>query len=284
MNELLNASVFIALGVGGMLLYYYGTNWVLETVFADRVGPNGTITRSYTNLRERIRPWIFVAPALIFLSVYLLYPALATLVYSFFDANSEEFVGFDNYEWAVNNDGFRRSVFNNAMWITVVPFASTAFGLLIAVLADRVRWEAVAKSFIFMPLAISMVGASIIWNFVYDWNPAGTDQIGLLNAVVVSLGFEPVNWLNQQPWNNFFLMIILVWIQTGFAMVVLSSALKAVPEETIEAARIDGANDVRIFFLIMIPQIVSTIAVVMTTILITTLKVFDIVQVMTNGQ
>lgn len=283
MNEILNAVVFVTLGVGAMLLYFYGTNWLLDRIFADQLDSNGRALKSYANLRRRVRPWLFVGPALVFLAVYLLYPALATFYYSFFDANSVEFVGLENYRWAIGNDGFRQAVFNNFRWVVIVPLASTAFGLLIAVLADRVSWEALAKSFIFMPMAISFVGASIIWNFVYDFNAEGA-QIGILNAVVVALGGQPVNWLNEQSVNNFLLMIILIWIQTGFAMVVLSSALKAVPDETIEAGRIDGANDVQIFFRIMIPQISSTITVVMTTILITTLKVFDIVQVMTNGQ
>lgn len=284
MQEILNAFLFVVFGVGAMLLYFYGSNWILDTVLADQLEPSGRAIKSYTNLRARIRPWLFVAPALIFLGVYLLYPALATFFYSFFDANSEEFVGLANYQWAFGNDGFRQSVFNNFLWILVVPFASTAFGLLIAVLADRVRWESIAKSFIFMPMAISFVGASIIWKFVYDFNPPGSPQIGIVNAVFTSLGFEPINWLNTSPVNNFLLMIILIWIQTGFAMVVLSSALKGVPNETIEAGRIDGANEIRIFFRIMIPQIMNTVTVVITTILITTLKVFDIVQVMTNGQ
>ncbi len=284
MSEILNAALFVTLGVGAMLLYYYGSNWILETALADRVASDGTITKSFTNIRQGVRPWIFVAPAIVLLSVYLAYPALATLYYSFFDANSEAFVGLANYQWAIGNDGFRQAVLNNVLWILVVPLASTAFGLLIAVLADQVSWEAIAKAFIFMPMAISFVGASIIWNFVYDFNAPGNPQIGILNAMITSLGFEPVNWLNQQPLNNFLLMVILIWIQTGFAMVILSSALKGVPDETLEAARIDGANPIEIFFRIMIPQIASTIAVVMTTILITTLKVFDIVQVMTNGQ
>lgn len=284
MTEILNAGVFVTIGVGAMLLYFYGTNWILETALADQVSPDGTVTKSYTNLKRRIRPWLFIAPALIFLGVYLLYPAAATFYFSFFNADSSEFIGLENYEWAVGNDGFRQAVLNNVLWIIVVPFSSTALGLLIAVLADRVRWESLAKALIFMPMAISMVSASIIWNFVYDINPPGTTQIGILNATIEAVGLEPVSWLSESPINNFMLMIILIWIQTGFAMVILSSAVKAVPEETIEASRIDGANDVEIFFRIMIPQIYSTIAVVMTTILITTLKVYDIVAVMTTGQ
>ncbi len=283
-SEVVSAILFISAGVGIMFAYYFGSNWLLDTIFADRINPDGTVVKSYANTRRRVRPWLMVAPALIFLSIYLFYPAAATFYFSFFNANSTEFVGLENYKWAINNDAFRQAVFNNVLWILIVPFASTAIGLLIAVLADRVRWESIAKAFIFMPMAISFVGASIIWRFVYDVNPPGEPQIGILNAVVTALGGEPINWLNQPPLNNFMLMIILIWIQTGFAMVLLSSALKAVPEETLEAARIDGANDIQIFFRIMIPQIMPTIAVVMTTILITTLKVFDIVQVMTNGQ
>lgn len=284
MAEILNAFVFVTLGVGAMLLYYYGSNYIVDTAFADEITPDGRVTKSNQNIRQSIRPWLFVAPALLFLGVYLFYPALATFYFSFFDANSEDFVGLANYRWAIGNEGYRQAVINNFLWILVVPFASTAFGLIVAVLADRVRWEAVAKAFIFLPMAISFVGASIIWNFVYDINPTGTAQIGILNAFVTFLGFEPIGWLSTPPLNNFMLMIILVWIQTGFAMVILSSALKSVPAETLEAARIDGANEFEIFFQIMIPQIASSIAVVMTTILITTLKVFDIVQVMTNGQ
>lgn len=316
MNEILEAVVFVTVGVGAMLLYYFGTDWLLSTVFADKLDANGRVERSFTNLRARVRPWLFVAPALLFLGVYLLYPSLATFYFSFFNSDGEEFINVDaifsleqgpeveegqnridtcltilnttfcleNYEWALGNDAFQQSVLNNVLWIVIVPVGSTAFGLLIAVLADRVRWESIAKSFIFLPMAISFVGASIIWNFVYDQNPAGQEQIGILNAVITSFGIEPIVFLNEQPWNNFFLMVILIWIQTGFAMVVLSAALKAVPEETLEASRIDGANEIQIFFRIMIPQIASTIAVVMTTILIASLKVFDIVYVMTNGQ
>lgn len=284
MNEILNATVIVTIGVGAMMLYYFGTNWLLETVFADRFDAEGRVTLSMTNFRARVRPWLFIFPALIFLTIYLLYPALATFYFSFFDATSENFIGLDNYEWAIGNAGFQQAVLNNVLWIVVVPFSSTAIGLLVAVLADRVRWESIAKSFIFMPMAISFVGASIIWNFVYDANAAGTNQIGILNAIITSFGADPIVWLNRIPINNFLLMVILIWIQTGFAMVILSSALKAVPEETLEAARIDGANEIQIFFRVMIPQIATTITVVMTTILITTLKVFDIVQVMTNGQ
>jgi len=170
------------------------------------------------------------------------------------------------------------------MWLVVVPLLSVFFGLLVAVLADRVWWGGFAKSIIFMPMAISFVGASVIWKFVYDFRGPDSEQIGSLNALVMLFGLEPEAWITIPFWNNFFLMIILIWIQTGFAMVILSAALRGVPEETLEAARIDGANEVHVFLKIMVPQIMSTILVVWTTITIIVLKIFDIVLAMTNGQ
>jgi alpha-glucoside transport system permease protein len=184
----------------------------------------------------------------------------------------------------VNNPGFRESMFNNMLWLLFVPALSTFLGLVIAALTDRIWWGNIAKSLIFMPMAISFVGASVIWKFIYDYRGAGSEQIGILNAIVVYFGGEPQAWITIPFWNNFFLMIILVWIQTGFAMVILSAALRGIPDETIEAAVIDGANGFQIFFKIMIPQIWGTIAVVWTTITILVLKVFDIVLAMTNGQ
>lgn len=284
MSEILNAMIAVAIGVGGMLVYYYGTNWLLDTLLGDKISPEGRVLQSNTNLRERIRPWLFIAPALSLLSLYLLYPAVATLFYSFFDSRSEEFVFLDNYRWAVNNADFRQAVANNILWVLIVPAFSTAFGLLISVLADRVQWEAFAKALIFMPMAISFVGASVIWRFVYAYRGEEQAQIGILNAIAVELGSQPQTWIVDPPLNNFALMAILIWIQTGFAMVVLSAALKSVPEETLEAARIDGASEIAIFFRVMVPQIINTVIVVITTILITTLKVFDIVLVMTDGQ
>jgi alpha-glucoside transport system permease protein len=183
------------------------------------------------------------------------------------------------------NDGeFRQSIFNNFLWLLVVPALSTFFGLVIAALTDRIWWGNIAKTLIFMPMAISFVGAAVIWKFVYDYRSEGSEQIGILNAVVVAFGGAPEAWMTIPFWNNFFLMVILIWIQTGFAMVILSAALRGIPEETIEAAVIDGANGVQIFFKIMVPQIWGTIAVVWTTITILVLKVFDIVLAMTNGQ
>ncbi|MBE0688678.1 MAG: sugar ABC transporter permease, partial [Anaerolineae bacterium] len=229
-------------------------------------------------------PWIFLFPALFLLVMYLVYPAIQTVALSFFNATGNEFVGLHNYEWAFNDREFLQSIGNNILWLVFVPFVSTSLGLVIAVMADRVRWGTLAKSMIFMPMAISFVGASVIWKFIYDYRPAGQPQIGVFNALVTSLGGEPQAWLTIPFWNNFFLMIILVWIQTGFAMVLMSAALRGVPEEMLEAARIDGANEIQLFFRIMIPQIIGTILVVWTTITSVVLKVFDIVLAMTNGQ
>src|SRR6218665_3092452 len=184
----------------------------------------------------------------------------------------------------INDGEFRQSIFNKFLWLLVVPASATFFGLIIAALTGGIWWGNIAKSLIFMPMAISFVGASVIWKFVYDYRDAGSEQIGILNAIVVALGGEPQIWITLPFWNNFFLMVILIWIQTGFAMVLLSAALRGIPEETIEAAVIDGANGLQIFFKIMVPQIWGTIAVVWTTITILVLKVFDIVLAMTNGQ
>lgn len=285
MDRVINAFLGITIGVGVMILYYYGSNWLIDRGLGDEVSPDGTIVKSRGRLREGIRPWLFVAPAVFLLTLFLVYPAVQTIYFSFFNATSTQFVGLSNYEWAFNDPGFQLSIRNNLMWLLVVPFTSTALGLVIAVLADRVRWGQFAKSLVFMPMAISFVGASVIWKFVYDYRGPDQPQIGVLNAVVVGLGGEPQAWLTLLPVvNNLLLMVILIWIQTGFAMVLMSAALRGVPDETLEAARIDGASEVQIFFRVMIPQIMGTIIVVWTTITIVVLKVFDIVLAMTNGQ
>jgi ABC-type sugar transport system permease subunit len=178
----------------------------------------------------------------------------------------------------------RGVVWNNVYWVVFVTGVSTILGLAIAWLADRSRGESVAKSLIFMPMAISFVGASVIWRFVYAFTPAGHDQIGLLNAVWVGLGGNPQAWIQQTPWNTLFLIAIMIWIQTGFAMVVLSASIKAVPTDLLEAARVDGASEAQTFWRVTLPQITSTIGVVSVTLIITVLKVYDIVKVMTNGE
>ncbi len=234
-------------------------------------------------LQGRLRPFVFVGPAILVLGLFLVYPTLNTIYISFFDARSENFVGLDNYEFAFTNPAMTQAFRNNVLWIVLVTSISTSLGLLIAVLSDRARFEAVVKSFIFLPMAISFVGASVIWRFVYTFVPAGRPQIGLLNAVVVAFGGEPVGWLINQSYNTYALIFILIWLQTGFCMVLISAAIKGVSAELMEAARIDGANEFQLFGRIVIPLIAPTLATIATTILILTLKVFDIVWVMTNG-
>ena len=281
-QQIIGAVIAIAIALAGAVAYFWGTNWLLDRFLSSNNATGDEITRR-DNVRSQIRPWLFLFPALLFLAVYLVYPALETFRLSFFDKVGN-FVGFSNYLWAFGDSNFQQSILNNIEWLIVVPFFATAFGLVIAVLADRLWWGNIAKSLVFMPMAISFVGASVIWKFVYDYRAAGQQQIGVLNAIVTGLGLPPQAWITLPFWNSFFLMVVLIWIQTGFAMVILSAALRGVPEETLEAARIDGANGFRIFFDIMIPQIWGTIIVVWTTITIVVLKVFDIIFAMTNGQ
>jgi alpha-glucoside transport system permease protein len=307
LQQIIYATTIVAGAIAVFLGYFWGANWLLDRSLAVNPSmPNDQITRR-DRIRSRIRPWIFIAPALIFLCVYLVYPVFETFRLSLYDSLGQHYVGGANYHWAFGNplDWFKagidpntgeslgldkgdptfwRSALNNLLWLIIVPFFSTAIGLLVAVFADRVWWGGIAKTLVFMPMAISFVGAAVIWRFVYAYRAPGEEQIGLLNAIVTSFGGEPQAWM-QIPWlNSFLLMIILIWIQTGFAMVILSAALRGIPSETIEAARIDGANERQIFFGIMIPQIGGTLLVVWTTITIIVLKVFDIVFAMTNGE
>ena len=283
MQQLFYALITMALGVAGCAGYFYGTNWLLDAIFPFKQG-DGPIAVRNQRITSVIRPWLFLGPAMLALGVYLVYPVVDSFRLSFFDRTGANFVGISNYSWMLADGEFRESMFNNMLWLIVVPSLSTFFGLVIAALTDRIWWGNIAKTLIFMPMAISFVGASVIWKFIYDYRAEGAEQIGILNAVVTFLGGTPEAWITLPFWNNFFLMVILIWVQTGFAMVILSAALRGIPEETIEAAVIDGANGFQIFFKIMIPQIWGTIAVVWTTITILVLKVFDIVLAMTNGQ
>ena len=227
---------------------------------------------------------IFIAPAFIVLFVFILYPVFETVRLSFYDKFGREFVGLHNYLWAINDPNFRRSILNNLGWLLIVPTLSTFFGLVIANLTDRIWWGTIAKSIIFMPMAISFVGAGVIWKFIYDYRGTGDQQIGLLNAIVVSFGFEPQAWLTIAIWNNLFLMAIMIWIQTGLALVIFSAALRGIPKETLEAARMDGASELRIFWSIIIPFLERTILVIWTMITILVLRVFDVIYAMTNGE
>lgn len=362
MNPALQGLITIIVGVGGCVGYFYFSNVFLDKVLFPAKGPNAGRNINRANL---VRPWLFLMPALLALGLYLAYPVVETLRLSFTErvpGGGFVFVGTENYSKMFSESKFWEALHNNLLWLIVVPAASTAFGLLAAQLSDRIRWGNIAKSLIFMPMAISFVGAAVIWKLVYDTRAAGQEQIGVLNAVwlafeggpmstlmlkivpallilvfalavafvgwvvlrpvlnsparvsttgkllrlagaataaflfiysargilgVVSADLpygEPQTWLTIPFWNNFFLMVVLIWIQTGFAMVILSAALRGVPEDTIEAAIVDGANPFQIFFQIKIPQIMGTIVVVWTTITIVVLKVFDIVYAMSNGQ
>lgn len=234
--------------------------------------------------QSRIQPYIFVGPAFALLAAFLLIPTILTAWQSLFDASSTNFVGLQNYITAFTDRQMLTAFRNNLIWLVLGTGACVTLGLIVAVLADRSKFESVAKALIFLPMAISFVGAGVIWRFMYAYSPPGNPQIGLLNAIIVGLGGQPQSWTTQQPWNNLFLIAVLVWIQTGFAMVIFSAALKGVPEDMLEAARLDGANEFQIFFRIIIPFIQGTIVTVTTTIAIFTLKIFDVVIVMTGGQ
>ncbi len=359
MHPALLGLVTIIIGVGACIGYFYLSNLFLDKVLFPGKGPNAGRN---INRANQVRPWLFLAPAVFALGLYLGYPVIETLRLSLTDRSQDgAFVGFANYQQMLAEPKFWEAMRNNLLWLIVVPAASTAFGLLAAQLTDRIAWGNLAKSLVFMPMAISFVGASVIFKLIYDARPEDKAQIGLLNAIwtqfdggalsvlflqvlpvaivvvfaalVAYAGYvivrpalsggsggsfllaaraaaaalalyliwlsagsilglataelpygKPQAWLTLPFFNNFFLMVVLIWIQTGFAMVILSAALRGIPEETIEAAIVDGANPLQIFFRIKVPQIIPTITVVWTTITLVVLKVFDIVFAMTNGQ
>jgi alpha-glucoside transport system permease protein len=263
--------VAIIWGVGGIALLYYVSNWFIE--------------RLPEQWRHHLQPFVFVGPALAILGWYLAIPTLRTLVLSFQNNISTKFVGIDNYVYAFTNSIMLEAFRNNFYWVVFGTILCVGLGLLIAVLADRTPFESIYKAIIFLPMAISFVGAGVIWKFIYTYKGEGSgiQEIGLLNAIVLALGGSSEPWLTIPPWNNFFLIIIMVWLQTGYAMVILSSAIKGIPEELLEASRIDGANEIQAFFNITVPYIKGTLIMVTTTIIIFSLKLFDIVRVMTGG-
>ncbi len=272
-NKAIQVVVAIVVGTLGVWGLYWATDKLINRL------PRATA--------NAVRPFLFVGPAMALLGFYLVYPAVNTLILSFQDRRSENFVGFDNFERLFTEDVYQIGIRNSVLWVVIVPAAAVVIGLVFATLVDKLgrRTESATKSLIFMPMAISFVGASVVFTFVYSFRPEGFgEQIGILNAIKVGLGGDPVNWLAQQPWNNLYLMIILIWLQTGFSMVILSSAIKGVPIDLIEAARIDGASEWKVFTRITIPTIKSTIVVVWTTVIIVVWKVFDIVWVMTGGR
>lgn len=277
MSPIVQGMLTIVIGVGGCVGYFFLSNLILDKVIFPAKGPNPGQNINRANL---VRPWLFLFPAMFLLGLYLLYPVVGSFYRSLFNRAGDEFIAFGNYAVMFSDSEFQTAFFNNFLWVVFVPATATFLGLLVAQLTDRLSWGNIAKSLIFMPMAISFVGASLIWKFVY----ANNGDIGLINALRMFFGAaEPLDVLQVQFWNNFFLMVILIWIQTGFAMVILSAALRGIPEETVEAAIIDGANPFQVFFRIKVPQIMGTIVVVWTTITILVLKVFDIVYTMTGG-
>ncbi len=265
--KILLALIALAVGVGGIWLLYLGVG--------------GLVSLLPPKWRDRILPWVFVGPALLLLGVFLVYPAAGTILRAFQDNQGQLTV--DNFRLLADPE-FVTILRNNAIWLVVGTGGSVGLGLLIAAMFDRVRRESLAKTFVFLPLAISLIGASVIWGFMYSWQPASQPQIGLLNAIVVGLGGEPIPWFTTSPVNVFAEIMILVWLQTGFAMVVLSAAIKGVSAEILEAARLDGANERQLFIGVVVPMIRGSIVTVATTIAIVTLKIFDIVYVTTGGR
>ncbi len=259
--------VAIIWGVGGIASLFFMANYIVESFSLKWI--------------RRIQPYVFIGPAVFFLVWFLALPVVRTFVLSLYNADGTSFVGINNYTQVFTQRIMVEAWSNNLLWLLVGTPLTIGLGLVIAMLADRSKFERVAKSAIFLPMAISMVGAGVIWKFVYDVNP----KIGLVNAIVTSAGGTNQDWLRLvQPWNNLFLIIVMVWLQTGFAMVLISAAIKGVDNDLLEAARVDGASEITIFFRIIIPTIVGTLITVTTTVIIFTLKIFDIVVVMTGGQ
>lgn len=278
-SKLAQAFFAIVLGVGGIWALFYAANVIVEAL--------------PSRASDFLRPYVFVLPAIAVVGLYLIYPTVGTVVESFTSV-PEGAPPFTNYTDAFTNSDVLIALRNNLIWLLIAPAASVAIGLAFAALVDRVKRESLAKSFVFMPLAISFVGASVIWKFVYAWKPPGQPQIGVLNAIWVTVGgwlvniglleqVEPIPWLQVIPWNTLALIVIMVWLQVGFAMVILSAAIKGVPRELTEAARIDGATELQSFYRVTLPSIRGSILTVYTTIAIAVLKVFDIIFVTTGG-
>lgn len=276
---------FVAVVGGLLLLLDVVPSWFARRREAQLVAASvggGVALPRRRRQREGAFAFFFLLPTLLLLAIGLVVPAIRTTLLSFMDSSSTNWVGLQNYEWMFSEDSIVRVLINTLIWVILVPLVATGFGLIYAVLVDKARFEAVAKSLIFLPMAISFVGASIIWRFVYAYRGEG-DQIGLLNQIVVSLGGEPKQWLLESPLNTFLLIVIMVWIQAGFAMVVLSAAIKAIPADIVEAARLDGVSPWQMFWQITMPSIRPALVVVVVTLSIATLKVFDIVRTATNG-
>ncbi len=271
--KLINAFLTVLYGVGAALLVYYALNKL-----AEMLPPKW---------EERLKPYLYILPAYLAITIYLLYPAIQSVLNSFQNRTSEEWVGLQNYADLLGSSSFRDTMFNTVLWMAVVPTLTVIIGLAVATLADRLRpsTEKLTKTIIFLPMAIALAGSAVIWDTLYNAKPAGQEQIGVQNAIVTALGFDPIVWLQESTLhlNSFLLMLVLLWAQVGFAMVLLSAAVKGVPVDTLEAARIDGATERQVFFSVIVPQVKGTIITVFITVLIAVLKIFDVVYVMTNG-
>ncbi len=272
-SKILIGILALVAGVGGAAVLFYFLNMAIEGL-PERVS-------------QGLMPYAYLLPGLGMIALMLLYPTIQTINYSFANADSTEYVGFDNYAAIFKMEAFQISIVNNILWLLIVPAVTVALGVIVAVLSDKLsaQSEKISKSMMFLPMAISFVGASAIWGLVYAYDSPGEIQTGLLNWIWTMLGGDPVTWLQVSTarLNSLLMMVILIWLQVGFAMILLSSAIKGVPEDTIEAARIDGATELQIFWQVIIPQVKGTIITVFITVLIMVLKVFDIVYVLTNG-
>ena len=272
-SQVLSTVLTVVAGIAAALAVYWVLNKLAESL------PGGW--------ESRIKPYFYVAPAVAAIGVYLVYPTVVTIIDSLKSSDSSSFVGLDNFGKLLGTPAFRQTLLNSLLWIAVVPAACIVVGLLVAALADRLapRAEKAAKTIIFMPMAISAVGSATVWRFMYATQPAGTPQTGLLNGIVTALGHDPIPWLQQSTLhsNSLLLMVMLLWGQAGFSMVLLSAAIKGVPTETLEAARLDGAGEMLIFRRVILPQIRGTLITVFVTVLITVMKIFDVIYVTTNG-
>lgn len=270
--KILIALLTVVGGIGAAILLFWLLNKIAELLPGKA--------------EHRLKPYVYILPAYAAIIFFLIYPGVLTIINSFKDSTSTNWVGFDNFQRLLTSHDFQQTLINTLLWIVIVPTVTVIIGLAVATLADKLSpaGENISKTLIFLPMAISFVGASTVWKLVYAYNPDG-NQIGLQNAIITKLGHSPVAWLSLSNFhvNSLLLMVILIWMQAGYSMVLLSAAIKGVPEETLEAARIDGAGSGSIFFRIVVPQIKGTIITVFITVLITVMKIFDIVYVMTNG-
>jgi len=272
MDPRLGTAAAVVIGIPAVIIgYIYGTELLLA--------------RTSERLRTRLRPWLWLLPALLFLFLFLIWPTILTILRSFQGRLAGSWVGFANYSWFFTSGDALTALRNNVLWVVFLTLITVGLGLIIAVLVDRVRYESIAKSIIFVPLAISMTAAAVIWRFMFEYQSAGHAQTGTLDAIVTFFGFKPISWLQVDTgaFNTILLIIVMAWMWTGFAMVILSAALKGISPELLEAARVDGATEWQVFQRIVFPLLTPTIAVVSTTMVITALKAFDIVYVMTGG-